>query len=97
MRTVSQQDVSGKVVVRVAHYNFATDDASPDAIVVEKYASELGSSAVYAMGGGTVLRIWMVESSFLAVQCTVRDSAKTAVPVHTYILIHTYIYIDEAY
>ena len=44
MRTVSQQDVSGKVVVRVAHYNFATDDASPDAIVVEKYASESATS-----------------------------------------------------
>jgi len=56
MRTVSQQDVSGKVVVRVARYNFATDDASPDAIVVEKYASELGSSAVYAMEGRTEVR-----------------------------------------
>ena len=56
MRTFSQRDVSGKVVVRVARYNFANDDASPDAIVVEKYASELGSSAVYAMEGWTEVR-----------------------------------------
>ena len=35
MCTVLQQDVSGKDGERVALCNFATDDASPDAIFVE--------------------------------------------------------------
>ena len=45
MRNVLHQDVSGKDVERVALYNFVTDDVSPDAILVEKYARRLSSSA----------------------------------------------------
>ena len=47
MCTVLQQDVSGKSVERVALYNFATDNASPDSILVEKYAADRGSSTVH--------------------------------------------------
>ena len=45
IRNVMQQDVSGKDVERVALYNFATDDVSPDSIFVEKYACRLSSIA----------------------------------------------------
>ena len=39
MRAVLQQTVSGKAAERVALHNFATDDASPHAVPVEKPAS----------------------------------------------------------
>ena len=45
LRNVLEEDVSGKDVERVALYNFVTDDVSPDAILVEKYARRLSSSA----------------------------------------------------
>ena len=45
IRNVMQQDVSGKDVERIALYNFATDDVSPDLIPVEKYACRLSSIA----------------------------------------------------
>ena len=53
MCTVLQQDVSGKDGERVALCNFATDDASPDAIFVEcGRIAELGLGLGLGLGVG---------------------------------------------
>ena len=53
VRTVLEHDVSGKDGERVSLCNFATDDASPDSICVEKYVRVLSSSADQAYITGT--------------------------------------------
>ena len=86
MRTVSQQDVSGKVVERVARCNFANDDSAPDAIAVEKYASELGSSAVYAgrwNRSGTQLVLYMTYSECCSLISLIWDLATLPFSIRT--------------
>ena len=59
MRSVLQQTVSGKAAERVALHNFATDDASPHAVPVEKPASARPGSVAqppYRADGGSRCR-----------------------------------------
>ena len=49
IRNDLEHDVSGKDGERVSLCDFATDDASPDVIFVEKYARMVSSSADQAL------------------------------------------------